>query len=1143
MSFNSSRSANSGGNLKRSNDSNSNNINNNKKLKKSNQKTLGMAWGSNSLSSSKSSSRKSNFTDFGSYMVVKNGKLHDQFNAEATSSSLKDSSNSGNKPLFHGVSIFVDGFTVPSSQELRSYMLKYGGRFENYFSRSRVTHIICSNLPDSKVKNIRSFSRGLPVVKPTWVLDSVAANKLLNWVPYQLEQLVNDVHKQPKLSAFFAPKTSLGLQDAKTAANCKLNLEEGCSLKDANSQESPSCEVGESTEYSPELKEETCIYGQEKVFEVTEEEPISAEQLLLESLMAEPSGSNFNGGEAFKSSPCKSSASANDFIGDQSKKSPSSPQIATSSNQCNSTLGDPNFVENYFKNSRLHFIGTWRNRYRKRFPSLPSGVKDGNSAVTNGASVIHIDMDCFFVSVIIRSRPELQDKPVAVCHSDNPRGTAEISSANYPARDFGVRAGIFVRDAKSLCPHLVIVPYNFEAYELVADQFYQILHKHCNKVQAVSCDEAFLDVSDQGLEEAEHIASVIRQEIYEATGCTASAGVAGNVLMARLATRTAKPNGQFLIPPEKVEGFLDELPIKTLPGIGHVLDDKLKRLRIQTCGQLRMITKESLQKDFGSKTGNMLWNYSRGIDSRPVGVVQETKSVGAEVNWGVRFNTLQDSQNFLVKLCHEVSLRLQGCGVQGRTITLKLKKKRKDAGEPTKYMGYGDCENLSHAMTIPIATNDVDVLQRISKQLFGYFHLDVKEIRGIGLQVSRLENADMTSQGHERSSLRSWLSSASGNMEERSHPSMEMTGEVPSLDGQCSAGLTKHGNPNSDGDSSRLPKSSTGPSTWGHTNQSPAEASLSRASTLPQICDLDMGVIESLPPEIFSEINDLYGGKLSEFLKKNDGKDDKISDSVISSSRRELEGEIIKGKAPLPSEEIHVEETTSKNKGKQCRFQDYQSASTSAVGSLNLHTDPLSGDKYELMPTSLSQVDISILQQLPKELKVDILESLPAHRRSECSDSTLEKCPHDELKVENFKDQLEGAESIFGKSLWSGCPPEWVDKFEVSNNMMLKLIAEMYYKSGSTGFLSSILQSLISVLPLSLDASNDVDDNVISSLCDILRQYIDLKIKSDMEEIYICFLLLRRFTTKSIFFLEAYDRVLPYLQASFSENYGGNLNI
>ncbi|GKC06096.1 DNA repair protein REV1 isoform X1, partial [Tanacetum coccineum] len=113
-----------------------------------------------------------------SYMEVKNRKLHEQFDAEASCSSHGGSGSE--KPVFYGVSIFVDGYTVPSSQELRAYMLKHGGRFENYFSRQRVTHIICSNLPNSKVKNLRSFSRGLPVVKPTWVLDSVAAKKLLN---------------------------------------------------------------------------------------------------------------------------------------------------------------------------------------------------------------------------------------------------------------------------------------------------------------------------------------------------------------------------------------------------------------------------------------------------------------------------------------------------------------------------------------------------------------------------------------------------------------------------------------------------------------------------------------------------------------------------------------------------------------------------------------------------------------------------------------------------------------------------------------------------------------------------------------------------------------------------------------------------
>ncbi|KAL0348327.1 UNVERIFIED_CONTAM: DNA repair protein REV1, partial [Sesamum angustifolium] len=238
------------------------------------------------------------------------------------------------------------------------------------------------------------------------------------------------------------------------------------------------------------------------------------------------------------------------------------------------TIFDP------FQSSRLHFIGTWRNRYRKRFPSSSNGFGYKSSSVSGAAvnektAIIHVDMDSFFVSVVVRNRTELLDKPVAVCHSDNPRG---------------VKAGMFVKDAKILCPQLVIVPYDFEAYEKVADQFYDILHKHCNKVQAVSCDEAFLDVTESEVGDPQLLASIIRKEILDATGCTASAGIAVNMLMARLATKTAKPDGQCYIPPEKIDDYLCTLPVKALPGIGHVLEAKLKKRQIKTCAQLRLIS-------------------------------------------------------------------------------------------------------------------------------------------------------------------------------------------------------------------------------------------------------------------------------------------------------------------------------------------------------------------------------------------------------------------------------------------------------------------------------------------------------------------------------------------------------------------------
>ncbi|RWW42463.1 hypothetical protein BHE74_00051993 [Ensete ventricosum] len=403
------------------------------------------------------SKTKSPFSDFRSYMVEKNRKLRAQFQADATTSSLGAGSNhadSGDdKGIFHGVSIFVDGFTIPSSQELRGYMLKHGGRFENYFSKHTVTHIICGNLPDSKMRNLRAFSHGLPVVRPQWVLDCLAANRLLG-CEHQGISSCNDA-------------TTTVNHDVKIDVDPKQSVlppEGQCFRCDV-----PSGQASEGLE---------CM----EVEKLSGEISANPESTDLEVNFSVPAASG--------AIPTPLSMINKSYMGHKKKHESldSSVNCIGASNQVHSTLTDPNFVENYFKSSRLHFIGTWRNRYRKRFSNLLTGYKSSsektNCCVTKQkASIIHIDMDCFFVSVIIRNFPDLADKPVAVCHSNNPRGTAEISSANYVARNYGVKAGMFVRDAKACCPLLVILPYDFEAYEEVAEQFYSILHKHCSKVQ------------------------------------------------------------------------------------------------------------------------------------------------------------------------------------------------------------------------------------------------------------------------------------------------------------------------------------------------------------------------------------------------------------------------------------------------------------------------------------------------------------------------------------------------------------------------------------------------------------------------------------------------------------------------------------
>ncbi|GMH02833.1 hypothetical protein Nepgr_004672 [Nepenthes gracilis] len=1099
-----------------SNPSDDSNSTNGSKKRKTTQKTLGVAWGSSSLSSSRSSFRNAPFSDFGSYMIEKNKKLHRQFDAEASSSS--HSGPGSLKPIFEGVSIFVDGFTIPTSQELRGYMLKHGGRFENYFSRHHVTHIVCSNLPNSKIKNLRSFSGGLPVVKPTWVLDCVAAKKLLSWVPYKLDQLINEVHNQPKLSTFFALK-SLSTREGSPSASSSIQKAESEDLESRGGTLNDLIyfEVGESSKCSRNYGEKISDDLHKITDAAINEGPAHTERELSELKTIGKASSDNPINSVAKCelllNPLQRTASTSSKNWDKKSAEGSSSLQLGGPYHPHSTIADPNFIENYFKRSRLHFIGTWRNRYRQRYFGLSNGIKqtnfDANASVTSRmTTIIHVDMDCFFVSVVVRNHPELQDKPVAVCHSDSPKGTAEISSANYPARDYGVRAGMFVRDAKALCPHLVIVPYNFEAYEEVADQFYDILHKHCKKVQAVSCDEAFLDVTDSEEEDPEILASVIRKDIFEATGCTASAGIAGNLLMARLATRSAKPDGQCYIPPEKVDEYLLQLPIKALPGIGCVLEEKLKRQSVLTCGQLRMFSKESLLKVFGVKTGEMLWNYCRGVDNRLVGIIQESKSIGAEVNWGVRFNDLKDSHHFLLSLCKEVSLRLQGCGVQGRRFTLKIKKKIKDAKEPVKYMGCGDCENLSHTTMVPVATDDVDVLQRITMQLFGSFHIDVKDIRGFGLQVTKLENVDYSKQGNERNILTSWLASASVNSKKQHniHGPAELM-----ADGGKSCSIS-------------------------------GEIFLDEVSELPSLHDLDISVLENLPPELFSEVNAMYAGKLIDFVSAKKANTVDFNGSVCSTLQEGVEGGILKEEEDGASCRSHFTNVNEKDEDRCHNDEEIQEASASRVGSAAVVSSVLGMEECDLMPSSLSQVDISVLQNLPEELRADIVGLLPAHRRPNCLlDST------------NFSLKKEGERTIMGHSaelghaskvnLWDGNPPHWVDEFRLSHCLLLNILAEMYVRSVSTGQLSSILQCFISQCQLVVVASDAEMDEATNSLCELVKQYITLKIETDIEEIYLCFCLLKRFAVKSEVLSRVYDIVVPYLQASVGESYGGSLNL
>ncbi|KAJ7568747.1 hypothetical protein O6H91_01G046300 [Diphasiastrum complanatum] len=572
-------------------------------------------WGLHSPAANRFAAAKNDddgMGDFGRYMSEKKRKLREQFqadfsshlfghvkapvaaeclsNEEAGEHSLIAPKGSFEGHLFKGVSIFVNGFTIPSHSELRGLMMKYGGRFENYFSRSRVTHIVCSTLPDSKIKDSRSFSRGLPIVKPDWIVDSIAQGKLLHWASYQPERIAYAHPHQQKLSSFFGSDSGGEIDKEKSllqlAVQSSSEVEPGLSDKlvsvlDVEKKHSCAGAINDTLQTThAQVNEENLVKEENKDNYAKEEESKStatAEEASSDSSTNEDVCHNWENAvdnESLLREDDSSSGKGNDHQN-------------MASYAGHSTLVDKNFVQNFFKRSRLHFIGTWRSRYHGHVEDKPRPINESLSNQT--PAIIHIDMDCFFVAVVVRNRPQMAGKPVAVCHSDSARGTAEISSANYTARAHGVHAGMFVRDAKACCPSLEIVPYDFEGYEEVAEKLYDILHKHCNQVQALSCDEAYLDVTGQG--NPELIAESIRSEIFDATKCTASAGIATNVLLARLATKRAKPNGQYYVKADEEEQFMADLPVGELPGVGWALKEKLHSRNLCTCHQLRTVSK------------------------------------------------------------------------------------------------------------------------------------------------------------------------------------------------------------------------------------------------------------------------------------------------------------------------------------------------------------------------------------------------------------------------------------------------------------------------------------------------------------------------------------------------------------------------
>ena len=339
--------------------------------------------------------------------------------------------------------------------------------------------------------------------------------------------------------------------------------------------------------------------------------------------------------------------------------------------------------------------------------------------------IIHVDMDQFFAAVEQRDNPELRGKPIAVGH-DAERGV--VSTASYEARRYGVHSAQSIQVAKRLCPQLIIVEPHFQRYKEVSGQLHEIFHDYTDLIEPISLDEAFLDVTDnkRGMALGVDIAREIKQRIHEVTGLTASAGVSYCKFLAKIASDWRKPDGLTVIHPDRALDFIAQLKVEKIWGVGQKTAEKMHHMGIFTGRDLRDTSLTRLTQTFG-KMGQVFYDFSRGIDNRPVVSEWERKSVSCERTFESDIN---DNASVTIHLYHtvlELVRRIEKNKFEGRTLTLKVK--------------FLDFQQITRSITVDHILRTKDDILPLAKQLMQGVAYQAHPIRLLGLGVSNQKGA------------------------------------------------------------------------------------------------------------------------------------------------------------------------------------------------------------------------------------------------------------------------------------------------------------------------------------------------------------------------------------------------------------------
>ena len=750
----------------------------------------------------------SKFGGFNDYFRRKKIKLQN-LDAERRSQSSSSKAN-----IFRGVVAHVNGYTQPSLNDIHTLIVDHGGGFMQYLDgKTTVTHIIASNLTPKKKVEFRRYR----IVKPAWVVESVAAGKLLPWDDYRvldegIGQKVLGFNNGTVVSQANSQRSGYRDQTDTSwyTSQLRSTAEEVNNRNTHHPTEMPFPSAHPPTQFDEDIShdnEHVSLSASEEAQNAAIEIPVVRSHNAMQISNFDPAthlddrNFSFDAAEIeqdTKTQQARGVFSSGRVLGNTESPQEASPDCSTSvieglvddnptivspskKNTRMATAGEhsaalladpkvwkstgvnPGFLKQYYEESRLHHLSHWKAELKSQLQALAtqksSTQKDRQKRPPGSRRyILHVDFDSFFAAVSLKKYPDFVDKPAVVAHGDG--SGSEIASCNYPAREYGVKNGMWMKTAKELCPGLKVLPYDFKAYEDASRDFYEAVIDTDGIVQSVSVDEALVDVSTTCIEasghngkgihegsiwreqaKADEIARELRNTIKQKTGCAVSIGIGGNILQAKVALRKAKPAGQYQLKPEEVLDFIGNLDVQDLPGVAYSIGGKLEEIGIKLVKDVRNLTKERLITTLGPKTGEKIWDFSRGIDRTEVGDQVVRKSVSAEVNWGIRFVTQEQADEFVQSLCEELQKRLVNEKVKGRQLTMKIMRRAADAPlDPPKHLGHGKCDTFNKSITLGVATNAKEILGREAISIMHGWGFPPGELRGIGVQVTKLES-------------------------------------------------------------------------------------------------------------------------------------------------------------------------------------------------------------------------------------------------------------------------------------------------------------------------------------------------------------------------------------------------------------------